>query len=148
MLPHQLVMLQGREFSDILKVQTPHMRTTCSTTEIHVIEQEFEELQSACHRESSFKAVLDACGPYTSFEEGWKLTQDQFCFLREFCGLATAFPSISNVESKFSIVKWEKDVGRVSLTDSSLEGILHAKQFKRMGSIKFKQTSGTSGFSF
>ena len=75
---------------------------TCSTTEIDVIEQEFEELQSAYHRESSFKAVLDACGHHTSFEEGRKLTQDRFCFLREFCGgLATAFPGTSTVGSDF-----------------------------------------------
>ena len=120
-LPHQMVMLQGREFSNILKVQTPRLRTTCSTTEIDLIEQEFKELQSAYHRESSFKAVLDACGAHTSFEEGWKLNQDQFCFLREFCGgLATAFPSISTVESDFSIVKWEKDVS--SLIDGLLFG--------------------------
>ena len=96
--PHQLVMLRGREFGDILKVQTPRLRTTCSITEIDVIEQDFEELLSAYHRESSFKAVLDACGSHTSFEEGWKLTQDRFCFLREFCGaLATAFPCTSTV---------------------------------------------------
>jgi hypothetical protein len=127
-LPHQLVMLRGREFSEILKVQTPRLRTTCSITEIDIIEQEFAELQSAYHRERCFKAVLDACGPHTSFDEGWKLTQDRFCSLREFCGgLATAFPGTSTVESDFSIVKWEKDVGRASLTDFSLEGILHAK---------------------
>jgi hypothetical protein len=83
--------------------------------------------------------VLDACGPHTSFDEGWKLTQDRFCSLREFCGgLAIAFPGTSTVESDFSIVKWEKDVGRASLTDFSLEGILHAKQFKQMQSINFK----------
>lgn len=138
-LPHQLVMLRGREFSEILKVQTPRLRTTCSITEIDIIEQEFAELQSAYHRERCFKAVLDACGPHTSFDEGWKLTQDRFCSLREFCGgLATAFPGTSTVESDFSIVKWEKDVGRASLTDFSLEGILHAKQFKQMRSINFK----------
>jgi hypothetical protein len=138
-LPHQLVMLRGREFSEILKVQTPRLRTTCSITEIDIIEQEFAELQSAYHRERCFKVVLDACGPHTSFDEGWKLTQDRFCSLREFCGgLVTTFPGTSTVESDFSIVKWEKDVGRASLTDFSLEGILHAKQFKQMRSINFK----------
>lgn len=76
-LPH----LRGRKFSDILKVQTPRLRTTCLITEIDIIEQEFAQLQSAYHRESSFKAVLDACGTHTSFKEGWKLTQDRFCFL-------------------------------------------------------------------
>ncbi|BFI14114.1 hypothetical protein MPTK1_5g00010 [Marchantia polymorpha subsp. ruderalis] len=106
-LPHQLVMLRGRELSDILKIQTPRLRTTCSITEIDIIEQEFAQLQSAYHRESSFKAMLDAC----------------------------AFPGTSTVESDFSIVKWEKDVGRASLTDFSLEVILHAKQFNQMRSI-------------
>ena len=34
--------------------------------------------------------------------------------------MATAFPGTSNVESDFSIVKWEKDVMRMSLSDFSL----------------------------
>ena len=42
--------------------------------------------------------------------------------------MATAFPGTSNVESDFSIVKWEKDVMQMNLSDFSLEGILHAKQ--------------------
>ena len=37
------------------------------------------------------------------------------------------------MESNFSIVNWEKDVGRVSLTDSSLEGILHALLREKLG---------------
>ena len=43
--------------------------------------------------------------------------------------MATAFPGTSNVESNFSIVKWEKYVTQMSLSDFSLEGILHAKQY-------------------
>ena len=77
--------------------------------------------------------MLDACDRHTSFEDGWKLAQDWFLTLGEFFGgLAIAFPGTSTVESDFSIVKWEKDNSRVSLTDFSLEGILHDKQFKQM----------------
>lgn len=138
-LPHQLVSLRGREFSDILKIQLPRLRSTWSLTDIDIIEQEFEELQATYRRESSFRSVLDACDHNSSFTDAWKLTQDRFRFLQEFCGgLATAFPGTSTVESDFSIVKWEKDAGRVSLTDFSLEGILHAKQFRRIRSIDFK----------
>lgn len=100
-LPHQLVMLRGRELSDILKIQTPRLRTTCSITEIDIIEQEFAQLQSAYHRESSFKAMLDACGPHTSFKEDWKLTQDRFCFLQEFCGTRNSFSRHLNCGKRF-----------------------------------------------
>ncbi len=50
--------------------------------------------------------------------------------LREFSGgLATVFPNTASVESDFSVLKWEKDEYRQSLTDLSLEGILHSKQW-------------------
>ena len=50
--------------------------------------------------------------------------------------MATAFPGTSNVESDFSIVKWEKDVMQVSLSDFSLEGILHAKQYNKIYNLE------------
>ena len=46
--------------------------------------------------------------------------------------MATAFPGTSNVESNFSIVKWEKDVTQISLSDFSLEAIHHAKQYNKI----------------
>ena len=53
-----------------------------------------------------------------------------------FCGgIASAFPGTSTVESDFSIVKYEKDEYRMSLTDFSLEGILHSKQFEKLSEI-------------
>ncbi len=33
------------------------------------------------------------------------------------------------MESDFSLISWEKDNYRASLTDVSLEGILHSKQY-------------------
>ena len=40
------------------------------------------------------------------------------------------FPNTASVESDFSLIGVEKTVYRQSLTDFSLEGILHAKQFE------------------
>jgi hypothetical protein len=37
---------------------------------------------------------------------------------------------------RLSVVKYEKNKNRMSLTDASLEGILHAKQYRRMHSLK------------
>ena len=50
--------------------------------------------------------------------------------------MATTIPGTSNVESNFSIVKWEKDVTQMSLSDFSLEGILHAKQYNKIYNLK------------
>lgn len=81
--------------------------------------------------------VLDSYDRSTSFEDGWKLAKDRFLTLLEFRGeLATAFPGTSIVESDFSVVKLEKDNSRVSLTDLSLEGIFHVKQFKQMQAVQ------------
>jgi hypothetical protein len=51
-------------------------------------------------------------------------------------GLAKIHPGTSTVESDFSEVKYEKNKNRMCLTDANLEGILHAKQYRRMYSLK------------
>lgn len=66
---------------------------------------------------------------------GWKTLVGRKCCgelneLRDFCGgIATIFPNTASVESDFSILGWEKDEYRMSLTDLSLEGIMQCKQF-------------------
>jgi hypothetical protein len=51
-------------------------------------------------------------------------------------GLETIFPGTSTVASDFSVVKYEKNTNRLSLTNASLKGILHAKQYRSMHSLK------------
>ena len=46
-----------------------------------------------------------------------------------FGGLGSVFPGTATVESDFSLINWEKDAYRSWLTDLSLEGILHSKQY-------------------
>jgi len=67
----------------------------------------------------------------TSFAEAWApFDSKEFEPLKLFFGgLATIFPGTVTVESDFSLINWEKDVYRSSLTDFSLEGILHSKQY-------------------
>jgi hypothetical protein len=48
----------------------------------------------------------------------------------EFCDvIATLFPGTNMVGSDFSILRWEKDAFRKSLSDFGLEGVLQAKQW-------------------
>ena len=103
---------------------------------MHDIEQEFEGLLGPYQRERPLKEVMDQCSHKTTFDEGWKHVHGRFKYLKKFCeGLATAFPGTSTVESNFSIVKWEKDDWLIALTDFSLEGIMHTKQFDKICSI-------------
>ena len=72
-----------------------------------------------------------------SFRDNWISFAPFYPKLVQFCGgLASVFPGTSTVESDFSVIGWEKDEYRFSLTDISLEGILHAKQGKVLSQIE------------
>ena len=97
------------------------------------IEQEFQQLRSAYQSEPNLKTVLDGFDNMTSFSTAWNYVQGHFEHLQLFCGsMATAFPTTSMVKTDFSIVKWEKDDGRMSLSNFSLEGIMHCKQHEHI----------------
>ena len=60
----------------------------------------------------------------------WLPTNNHFPWLQSFCGgLASGFLNTATVEPDFSIIGWEKSDDRHDLTDFSLEGILHVKQY-------------------
>ena len=71
--------------------------------------------------------------PNQSYEAAWEPIQSQFQLLNNFVGgIALFFPGTSSVESDFSILKWSNDEFSMALTDFSLEGVLHEKQFSRL----------------
>ena len=84
---------------------------------------------------------MDQSDDKVSFLVGWRPLKGRFVHPKEFfAGLATVFPGTATVESDFSIINFEKNIYRSALTDLSLEGILHCKQFplvtKLHGSLK------------
>jgi hypothetical protein len=98
--------------------------------DMHVIEVEHRELLRAIQCEDPQKEALQKLDSATSFKDSWAVCQNRFIRFQEFCGgLATVFPGTAVVESDFSLVNYEKSANRQSLSDISLEGILHAKQF-------------------
>jgi len=62
--------------------------------------------------------------------------KDHFTTLQDFCGgIAMVFANTASVESDFSILGWEKDEHRLSLTDLALEGIMQCKQHELLKSL-------------
>jgi hypothetical protein len=51
-------------------------------------------------------------------------------------GLASVYPGTMRVKSDFSVIGWEMYKFRSALMDISLEGIMHAKQFKELQAIE------------
>jgi hypothetical protein len=88
--------------------------------EIIQINKEFKKLKDAYCREEDLKNSLDRLNYKLSFADGWNMLVDRFPLLCQFMGgLASVFPGTSR----------EKNDYRTSLTNFSLEGILHCKQY-------------------
>lgn len=103
---------------------------------IVALEEEHVALRDTYVKEEAFRSMLDAIDVNTGFCEAWSLVQNRFPKLCEFAGgLASVYPGTARVESDFSIIGWEKDEYRTALMDVSLEGIMHAKQFKDLHAI-------------
>jgi hypothetical protein len=76
------------------------------------------------------KDDINSLSNSSSFKNGWSLLGARILNLMEYCGVvAMFFPGTSNVESDFSILRWEKDLFRKRLSNFGLEGVMQAKQF-------------------
>ena len=101
-----------------------------SEYDIVKITDEFKQLRNAYQSEEQTKSIINGFNYKTSFIHGWRPFIDQFPALCAFTGgLVSVFPGTSTVEADFSIIGWGKNDYRTSLTNFSLEGILHSKQY-------------------
>ena len=79
---------------------------------------------------------IDIFDEDAAYRDAWNGLHNTYPLLERFVGgLATIFPGTSTVDSDFLVVKYEKTRNRMCLSDASLEGILHAKQYRRMRSL-------------
>ena len=103
---------------------------------IEASERDHRDLLAAYAREPDLKTTLDTHNEKTFFDEAWDCVKGRFLNLRQLCGgLATAFPNTSSVESDFSVVQWENDSSRTSLSSLSLAGVMRAKQYEMLKEI-------------
>lgn len=136
-LPHQLCQLRGRDFGKILTLHRQRIERCLGQSFINRFEADHTALRQAYLSEKILKQNLDACTESTSYQNGWKVVEGRFATLRTFAGaFASIFPNTASVESDFSVLGWEKDEFRQSLTDLALEGIMQAKQFQIIQKLK------------
>ena len=132
-LPHELVKMSTGNFGKtIVDVHLQQLRHSWSEECIAGIEHEHRELVLAYRNEPALKSAIDAYAriDIKSFETAWEVVDGRFKILRDFCGgIAAVFANTASVESDFSILGWERDEYRLSMTDLSLEGVLHCKQY-------------------
>ena len=123
-----------RSLVAILQQHDSRLKRCFSSEQIKQIDQEFSALHRAYRQEPELKNVLDVMkSKAVSFEDAWAPLCSRFKMLKEFCGgLATVLPNTATVESDFSRLSLEKNEYRKALTDFSLEGVLHSKQFAEL----------------
>jgi hypothetical protein len=136
-LPHKLVKLPTRQFTSIVVEHLDRLKQFWGEEAVDTLERQHQYLLIEYQRDTTLQSALDNCNGHTSFETGWSIVDTKkFNVLRDFCGgMASIFPNTATVESDFSILGWEKDEYRKSLTDLSLEGIIHCKQFELLSAL-------------
>ena len=86
-------------------------------------------LYLAFKEQSGFSQMLQnaqVCFAFQSFEQfgaHWEVSLK---------AIASIIPGTSRVESDFSLINWKNDFSSQSLTDFSLESILHCKQYQKL----------------
>ncbi|KAG7338215.1 hypothetical protein IV203_031377 [Nitzschia inconspicua] len=128
--------LLSRDFVSCLEDQRIRLGHKFSEAEVENIDEQFRKLRLAFKEQSGFSQMLldaQASCAVQSFEKCWSQLGSEFEQLRMFCGaIASIMPSTSSVESDFSLINWTKDPNSQSLSDFSLESILHCKQYKKL----------------
>jgi len=136
-LPHQLVRILPHDFCIYLQRHKERLDYTFSNEEIENIGRQHKALCDSYRRQPNVKSSIDSFDDSAAYRDAWIRLHNTYPLLEKFVGgLATIFPGTSTVENDFSVVKYEKNKNRMSLTDASLEGILHAKQYHHMHSLK------------
>eukprot|EP00173_Palmaria_palmata_P004412 Plantae.Rhodophyta-Palmaria_palmata.ctg5933.p1 GENE.Plantae.Rhodophyta-Palmaria_palmata.ctg5933~~Plantae.Rhodophyta-Palmaria_palmata.ctg5933.p1 ORF type:complete len:102 (-),score=25.89 Plantae.Rhodophyta-Palmaria_palmata.ctg5933:9-278(-) len=76
-------------------------------------------------------------GKQTLFNDAWDECGGRFAQLRLFAGgLAVAFANTASVESDFSILKFEFNASRISLSNLSIGGTMQAKQHEYLKKLQ------------
>jgi hypothetical protein len=139
-LPVDLCGMTPRDFSRALQNQKDRLLAKVSEDDIEAIDAQFRRLRIAYREETGLKVMLDAVhsqATLQAFKDSWSPPLGkEYNALKEYCGgIASVMPGTSSVESDFSLINWTRDPHSKSLTDFSLESILHCKQYRTLESL-------------
>ena len=136
-LPKSIRDLSRSAFGDLLTQQRLRLRKSWSEQDLVDLELEFKAFKDRLNVETGFKDQVEAMPDTISFDDAWESVGTTYPLMCTFFGgLASVFPGTSTVESDFSIIGFEKDDYRRSLTNFSLEGVLQCKQHKKLRAIE------------
>jgi hypothetical protein len=129
-MPLPLAMMRTSVFIDvILDRYRPRLIQSWNSDEIENIEKDHQELVNSYRTEPGFKERVEKHDHSTLFNVGWDEFKGRFQYLRQFCaGIGCVFANTTTVESDFSVLKWEMDDFRSSMTNLTLEGVFQTKQ--------------------
>ena len=134
-LPMDLSAMNSRDFTALLQKQRLQLRQKFTEHDIEQIDEQFRSLRLCIREQPELKSVLEGLHnkANSSFEECWSPLGHQYNGLKTFCGgIASVMATTSTVEADFSLINWVKDPNSQSLTDFSLEAILHCKQYQQL----------------
>jgi hypothetical protein len=125
----ELANIAPREFHEVFFQQSQRLNLTESRG---LCTEEVRDIKLAA-RENFSAQKLEEQSDIVEFREFWEYFGQRYPKLHQFCdGNATVFPWTSTVESELSVLNWECDGLRSSVTGFSLEGIMQCKQFKQL----------------
>lgn len=116
----------GKNTVDVHLQQLRHLRDDATIAEIEI---QHRQLCIAYREESALNSALEAYAKsIKSFHTAWEIVEGRFEILKDFCGrIVTVFANTASVESGFLILGSEKDKFQLSMTNLSLEGVMHCK---------------------
>lgn len=132
-LPLELVAMTPRQFSAALTMQKDRWMHRFTQEEFFEVDAQYRRLSRMYRENVSFKTQLEANTQTNvnmeQFKKSWQNAGEGFELLQEFCGgLASVMAGTATVESDFSVINWTKDPNSSSMTDFTLESILHCNQ--------------------
>lgn len=131
-LPVELCEMTPRKFAAALTLQKPRLLQHFSEQEFNDIDRQYRDLCLRYKEEEPFCLHLKLNSEKHNkdrFKKLWNDVGNGYELLRECCGgLASVMAGTASVESDFSKINWTKDAHSISMTDFTLESILHCKQ--------------------
>ncbi|ETK90312.1 hypothetical protein L915_05891 [Phytophthora nicotianae] len=135
-LPNTLCKMRHQDFVGIMQQQRIRLEKRFSNEEIEKIEVQHRALRNAYLLEKRVSDEIDRLSDSCSFSEGWRegIIAGVDCrVLRYFCGALAAAATSStprSEDSEFMLINWCKIPFSQSITDFSLEAILHAQNYR------------------
>ncbi len=121
--------MPAADFVDLLRAHKSRLLTVFDNQFIKEITDQHKLLIRAVNTEPALRSAFEASAKKPFFL-AWRPAGQRFDALRMFAGgLGAVMPTTSRVEGGFSLMGYRKDSYCASMSNFSLEGVMHSMQF-------------------